>query len=440
MNPNISPIRLSRRCFLRQSTVLAAGLGAPALIPASALGADGSVAPSRRITLGCIGVGGRGTDILRAFLGNPGAQVLAVCDPYQNRQRDAQRLVAEKYGDRGCAVSGDFREILDRPDIDAVVIATQDHWHAVIATAAARAKKDLYCEKPLGVSVEQSQAIRDAVRRHGRVFQTGTQQRSEGSFRFACELARNGYLGKVHTVQVAAPGPVYRPAYHGSLEPQPVPDGFNWNHWLGPAPHKPYNPGRVAWPDWYLIWDYCAGFIVNWGVHHLDIAHWGCPELTESPFEVECQANYRNEGFTDNASGWRAQFTYASGLKLVFTDEAKQDIGCRFIGDQGWVRVDRAGIWAQPESLLEVKIKPQEIHLHKSFNHGADFLAAVRDRSTTVADAEAGHRATYFGLLADIAARLGRKLKWDPKQEAFLDADFAKPMLTRPLRAPWKLA
>ena len=431
---------VSRRCFLQQTAAaFAAGLAAPTFIPAAALGADGAVAPSHRITLGCIGVGGRGTDNLRAFLGNPEAQVVAVCDPYKQRQSAAKRLVDEKYGDRGCATYGDFRAILDRKDIDAVVIAAQDHWHAVMAVAAGEAKKDIYCEKPLGVSIEQSQAIRDAALRHERVFQTGTQQRSEGSFRFGCELARNGYLGKVHTVQVAAPGPVYRPAYHGSLDPQPVPEGFDWNQWLGPAPKKPYNPGRVAWPDWYLIWDYCAGFIVNWGVHHLDIAHWGCPELGEKPFEVECQANYRNEGFTDNASGWNALFSYANGLKLVYTDEGKQDIGCRFIGDQGWVRVDRAGIWAQPESLLEVKIKPQEIHLHKSSNHGGDFLAAVRNRSATVADVESGHRATYFGMLADIAARLGRKLKWDPERETFVDADLAKPMLTRPMRPPWKL-
>jgi len=161
--------------------------------------------------------------------------------------------------------------------------------------------------------------------------------------------------------------------------------------------------------------------------------------LAEIPFEIECQATYRNEGFTDNASGWNGVFTYPNGLKLIYADEGKQDIGCRFIGDQGWVRVDRAGIWAQPESLLEVKIKPQEIHLHRANNHGADFLSSVRSRKPPVSDVEDGHKATYFGMLADIAARLRRKIKWDPKQEALVVAAEAKEMLQRPMRLPWKL-
>jgi predicted dehydrogenase len=430
---------LPRRRFLQQTAVFTTAATFPTLIPASALGAEGSVAPSERITLGCIGVGGRGRDDMHGFLSIPQARVLAVCDPYVNRQREAKQIVDEKYSDQGCAMYGDFRQVLARQDVDAVVIAPQDHWHALIATAAAQAKKDMYCEKPLGVSIEESQAIRNAVRQHDRIFQTGTQQRSEGSFRFACELARNGYVGKIHTVQVAAPGPEYRPSYHGSLEPQPVPEGFDWDMWDGPAPQKAYNPGRVAWPDWYLIWDYCAGFIVNWGVHHLDIALWGCPELAQMPFDIECQASYRNEGFTDNVNGWSGTFTYPTALKLVYTDVGKQDGGCRFIGDKGWVRVDRDGIWAEPESLLQVKIKPEEIHLHKSTNHGLDFLASVRRRQAPVADAEDGHRASYFGMLADIAARLRRKLKWDPTQEVFVDAADAMAMLHRPMRAPWKL-
>ena len=429
----------SRRQFLRKTAALTSLLAFPNLIPSSAMGADGKAPPSRRVTLGFIGVGGRGQYILKAFLEQPEAQVLAVCDPYKSRQNDAKKMVDEKYGSQGCACYDDFREVLARPDIDAVVIATQDHWHALIAIAAAAAKKDIYCEKPLGVSLEESQAIRNAVRKYDRIFQTGTQQRSEGSFRFACELARNGYVGKIHTVKVAAPGPVYRPSYRGSMEPHPVPKDFNWNMWLGPAPHKPYNPGRVAWPDWYLIWDYCAGFIVNWGVHHLDIALWGCPELAETVCEVECQATYRDEGFTDNANGWNGMFTYASGLKLIYTDEGRQDIGCRFIGDQGWVRVDRAGIWASPESLLEVKIKPQELHLHRSNNHAADFLSGVLARKSPVADVEDGHKATYFGMLADIAARAHRKLTWDPKKEILVNAVESKEMLHRPMRLPWKL-
>jgi len=273
----------------------------------------------------------------------------------------------------------------------------------------------------------------------GVIFQTGTQQRSERNFRHACELARNNYLGKIHTVQVAAPGPSYRPSYKGSLDPQPVPTGLDWDMWLGPAPLKPYNPGRHVFPDWYLIWDYCYGFIVNWGVHHLDIALWGMPALAEETFEVQGNANYRNEGFTDNVDGWHAVFTYPSGLKMIYSDVNQQQIGIRFIGDKGWVHVDRGGIWANPESLLELKLKDSDLHLPVSQHHGYNFLESVRTGKDPVADVDAGHKATYFGMVADIAARLQRTLKWNPKQETFIGDAEANARLTRPMRAPWKL-
>ena len=430
---------INRRRFLKAAATAAGAIGIPYLVPSSVMGKDGDAAPSNRVTIGCIGVGGQGTGNMRNFLGLEDARVMAVCDTYEDRRLKAKRLVDDHYGDAGCATYGDFRELLARQDIDAVMIATQDHWHALIATAAARAGKDMYCEKPLGVSVEEGQAIREAVRRSGRIFQTGTQQRSSRNFRFACELARNGYVGKVHTVEVAAEGPNYRPSYKGSLEPQPVTRGFDFDMWLGPAPKVPYNPGRVAWPDWYLIWDYCAGFIVNWGVHHLDIANWGCPEVASEPFEVECQATYRHEGFTDNVDAWKARFTYPSGLRLVFSDHQQQKLGCRFIGDKGWVHVDRAGIWAEPSSLLAVKIKPDEVHLHESGNHHADFLQSVRSRRDPVSDVDAGHKASYLGMVADIAARVGRRLKWDTKAEQFVGDDMANRMLSRPMRSPWHL-
>lgn len=430
---------ISRRVFLRNAAQAAAVTACPVLIPASTLGLAAEPSPSNRITLGCIGVGSRGEGILRAFLAAPQARVLAVCDPYSDRRQKAKEITDEQYGDAGCAVYGDYRELLARKDIDAVVVATQDHWHALIATAAARAGKDIYCEKPLGISVQECQAIRDVVHQQHRIFQTGTQQRSERNFFFACELARNGYLGKIHTVQVAAPGPSYRPSYKGPYEPQPTPDGFDWGMWLGPAPKKPYNPGRVAWPDWYLIWDYCAGFIVNWGVHHLDIALWGCPQLAGETFEVECRGAYRKEGFTDNISGWEGQYTYPSGLKLVYTDDQHGQGGCRFIGEEGWIHVDRGLSEANPESLLEIKLKPGDVQLHKSAHHGLDFLQSVKSRQPPVSDIDAGHQASYFGMLADIAARLQRKIKWDPKLELLIDSPEAVPMLRRPMRAPWTL-
>lgn len=426
---------LTRRRFVR----LAAALAAPAVIKSSALGADGAVSPANRITVGCIGVGGQGLANMRNFLSQNAARVLAVCDCYEDRRRRAKAVVDKNYGDESCAEYADFRELIQRKDIDAVCISTQDHWHAVIAIAAARAGKDMYLEKPLGVSVQECQAIRDAVIAAGTVFQTGTQQRSSRNFRFACELARNGYLGNLHAVEVATEGPNFRPSYRGPLDPQPVPPGFDWEMWLGPAPAAPYNPGRVAWPDWYLIWDYCAGFIVNWGVHHLDIACWGCPAIVAGPFEVECQATYRNEGFTDNVDRWRAVFTCAGGLKMVFSDHFQQKLGCRFIGDKGWVHVDRAGIWADPPSLLRLQLKADDLHLHESVSHHGDFLKAVRSRGNPVSDIRSGHVASYLGMLADIAARLGRKLKWDPAAEKFVGDEQANRMLGRPMRQPWRL-
>jgi predicted dehydrogenase len=276
------------------------------------------------------------------------------------------------------------------------------------------------------------------VREHKRVFQAGTWQRSDRKFRHACELARNGYVGKLHTVQVSAPGQEYQSKYDGPLDPQPVPDGFDWAMWRGPAPAKPYNPGRVAWPDWYLIWDYCAGFICNWGVHHLDIAHWGCPRIAQEPCEIECRGVYRRKGFTDNIETWHATFTFASGLKLTFTDPTSQKTGTRFIGDKGWFHVDRAGVWAEPESLLKQTVTENEIHLHASDNHGDDFLQSMRSRQDPVSDVHATHVASYLGLLAEIAARLETKLKWDPKAEKFVGNAEANARLSRPLHNGWK--
>jgi len=433
--------KISRRCFLKEAAGLSlAAAGFPYVVASSALGKAGSVAPSNRIVMGCIGVGGQGTGNMRGFLGKSEAQVVAVCDVIESRRQNAKGIVDRRYGDKGCATYNDFRDVLARDDIDAVVIVTQDHWHAVIAVAAAKAGKDMYCEKPLGVSVVEGQAIRDAVRRYGRVFQTGTQQRSDRKFRFACELAINGYVGKIHTVKVGAPGPEYKRTYQKPPVEEPIPAGLDYDMYIGPAPMKPYNGGRLAWPDWYLIWDYCAGFSVNWGVHHLDIASWGCPALTSEPFELKGKASYRNDGLTDNINDWQAEFNYVSGLRMSFSDTGNPNKqGCQFEGDKGWVHVNRGGIWAEPASLLELKIKPDEVHLHESNNHHADFLKCVRDRSDPVSPVEASHKASYLGMITDIAGRLKRELKWDPVKEQFVGDDEANRMLSRPMRSPWHL-
>lgn len=430
---------LNRRLFLKSVALTAGALGFPAVLPSSVLGAARKISPNSRITMAAIGVGGRGSANLTGFLELPDVRVVAVCDAYADRRKKAKDSVDKQYGSKDCQSYGDFREVIARKDIDAVVISTQDHWHALIATAAAKAGKHIYLEKPFGVCVRDCKVIRDAVRKKKIVFQTGTQQRSDRKFRQACELARNGYLGKIHTVEVGSPCSEYKPKYTGSMDPQPVPEGFDWNMWCGPAEFKPYNPGRVAWPDWYLIWDYCAGFIVNWGVHHLDIASWGCPEIGAASFEVECQAAYRNEGFTDNSLDWQSTFNFPSGLNLIYSDNKRVKSGCKFIGDQGWVHVDRPSIESGPESLLEIRLKDSDLHLRKSANHAADFIAAIREGTQPVSDVDAGYKASYLGMTADISGRLQRKLKWDARKEKFIGADKANAMLARPLRAPWKL-
>jgi predicted dehydrogenase len=431
----------SRRSLLKKTAGTVAGLAAfPYFVPSSCLGKAGNVAPSSRVVMGCIGAGGQGTHNTKAFLNIPAVRMVAVCDINRDRRNKAKSLIDKHYGDKGCATFGDFRELLARDDIDAVLIATQDHWHALIATAAAKAGKDMYCEKPTGVAVNEGKAMRDAVRRYSRVFQTGTQQRSERNFRFACELARNGYVGKIHTVKVGAPGPYYKRGYNKPPTEEPVPAGFDYDMFLGPAPMKPYNGGRWAFPDWYLIWDYCAGFIVNWGVHHLDIANWGCPAVCDEPFEVECKGHYRNDGLTDNINDWQAEFTYPSGLRMTFTDtDNPNKQGCQFEGDKGWVHVNRQGIWAEPASLLDVSIKPNEIRLGDSTSHHVNFIDSVKTRRDPIAPVEAGHKASYLGLVPEIACRLGRKLKWDTAKEQFIDDREANQMMSRPMRSPWHL-
>ncbi|MHB9008556.1 MAG: Gfo/Idh/MocA family protein [Limisphaerales bacterium] len=437
---------LTRRRFLRSSTSLVAGVALPQVVPASLLGAVGRTSPSNRITLGCIGVGGMGTWNMKTLLGQPDCQVLAVCDVSESRRRTAKEIVDAHYGNQDCGPLADWRELVARKDLDAVMIATPDHWHSLMAVAAARAGKDLYCEKPMGISLEDGQAIRDAVRQNQRVFQAGTWQRSARDFRFACELARNGYLGRIHTVEVATDGTKFTAGYQGPRDPRPappVPAGFDWKMWQGPAPERAYHPARHS-GDWFMIRDYSVGWTVNWGVHHLDISLWGCPELGTGPFELESRVTWRNEGFTDTVNEWDATYTYANGLKLVFKDQKKMPTGCRFIGDQGWIRVDRQwenhpGLVAEPASLLKVKLRPDELHLYHSPNHASDFVACVRSRQDPISDVDTTHRASYLGLLTEVAGRLERKLEWDPGQEQFIGNDDANRMLRRTMHNGWSL-
>jgi predicted dehydrogenase len=380
----------------------------------------------------------------------PDHQVLAIADCRRDRAELAQQLVQEFYADRtgaetfrGCDIYSDFRELLARDDIDAVWGCVPDHWHGVVYSQAIQAGKDMYGEKPISRWIDQGIRIRQAVRRHSCVFQTGTQQRSSSHFRHACELAINGYLGPVESICVGAPGGESYPVE----PPSTPPAGFDYDMWTGPAPWMPFDAKRCEWLAMYMISHYCAGFITNWGVHHLDIAGWGCPEVFEKPFEIQGTGVMPTEGMTDTWISWQMELRWASGLRMSYSNSDNPNrLGCRFEGREGWVHVSREGIWSEPASLLTLQLKPHDTHLHRSPEfpdpytaHTADFFRAIRTRQDPVSPVEAGQAASTLGNVADIALRLGRQLTWDPVHDQFVADEGANALLDRPLRSPWAM-
>jgi len=424
---------VSRRRFLAAAP---ASVAAPYVLTSGALGAAGATPASDRITIGAIGVGGRGSGHVGAMAGNRSTRVLAVCDANKPKADANKKRVDRAYGEsgKGCASYSDFRELATRDDIDAVFVASPEYWHVLHSIWSARGGKDVYCEKALSLTHAETVALRKTIRRYGRVFQTGTQQRSDGKFRFACELARNGYLGKLHTVEVGVPGGRSLP----NVSPSPVPAGLDYEMWLGPAPWKPYNKLKCSY-NWYFIYDYCIGWIGSWGVHHVDIALWGAPALATLPVEVQGTATFPTDGIANTSVTWQVEMVASNGLRFSFSDNRHHPQGCRFKGDKGWVHVNRGGIRAEPASLLKVAIKPDEEHLYVSRNHHGNFLECIRTRRDPVSDVEAGCAATNATIIADIATRMGRKITWDWKTEQFVKDDEANRMLQRAMRTPWCL-
>ncbi|MFV1963786.1 MAG: Gfo/Idh/MocA family protein [Pirellulaceae bacterium] len=437
----------SRRRFL---TSTLAALAGTQIVPASALGRGNLLAPSERITVGMFGVGNRGSSSLNAMRPLPDHQVVAIAEcrrPRALRARDqvnqfyAQRLGRQTF--HGCKIYRDFRDVLARDDIDAIWGCVPDHWHGVVYNRVIEAGKDLYGEKPISRWIAQGIQVRDAARRFGCVFQTRTQQRSDPKFRRACELARNGYLGKVHTIYVGAPGGREYPV----VPPCDPPEGFDYDMWTGPAPFFPFDQQRCEWLAMYMISHYCAGFITNWGVHHLDIAGWGCPEVFRKPFEMEGSGLLPSRGMTDTWISWQMKLQWESGLEMSYTNSDNPNKqGCKFEGDEGWVHVNRSGIWSEPASLLDVNLKAGDTPLHASPEHGnpytahtADFFHSVRTRQDPVSPVEEGHAASTLGNVSDIALRLGRKLKWDPTRDRFIADDEANNLLSRAARGPWTI-
>ena len=414
-----------------------------------------SSAPSNRIVLGFIGTGNQGVNNLKGFLQFSDVHVRAVCDvnrasygyktasQYLGRE-PAQQIVDEFYSKnhpnssiRGCYACVDYRELLARPDIDAVVITVPDHWHAIMAIAAARAGKDIYCEKPLALTIDEGRRIVEAVRLFNVVLQTGSHERSNQQSRFACELVRNGRIGRLRRM-IAIVGPNNKTAPAHDWIPQPVPDGFDYDRWLGPAPYVPYHPDRCLYNFRFNL-DYSGGQTTNYGAHSIDLAQWGNDTERTGPVEVEdLGGEFPSDGLFTAPTRVHFRALYANGVELI-CKTGPEDVQIRFEGDRGWVQTGYRGFSCWPENLQTVIFGPNDIRLGSSVNHYRDFIGAVKSRGTPAAPVEIGHRSATVCHLGNIAMLLKRKLRWDPNHERFIDNDPANRMLSKPYRAPWHI-
>ena len=452
---------MQRRTFLKHSATAALGaLSVPLVVPAGVLGKDGRAAPSERITLASIGVGGMGTNNMRAFLAQPDVQVVAVCDVVEANDRyghwykkgwngawfgrePARKIVENEYAQKspsgsykGCSVYVDFREIIARGDIDAVCVTTPDHWHAIPAILAATAGKDIYCEKPLSLTVAEGRAMADTAHRYHTVFQTGTMRRSAEQYRHICELIRNGRIGKLQRVSSTI-GPNNKVAPLHDWQPMPVPSWLDYDRWLGPAPWAPYHKDRCLYTFRFGL-DYSGGQTTNLGAHVIDIIQWANGTDDTGPVEFEdLGSEWPTDGLFTTATKVSFGARYANGVE--FTCRTDKTESWRLEGTEGWIEV-RDNKWtSSPESLKTSVIGPNEIHLYESNDHHRNFVDCVHSRRPTAAPVEIGHRSTSICLLGNIAMKLGRKLHWDPAAERFTDSEEANQMLAKPLRAPWHL-
>lgn len=403
----------------------------PVMVPSSVRGVS---APSRQVTIGCIGVGGRGSALLGEVSSQAGVKVLGICDVFEQRREGHAKSLNERYGANICAPYRDLREMLARPEIDAVVIATPDHWHVPAALMAVRAGKDVYVEKPLGMSMEELQAIRAECNRYGRVFQYGTQQRSLSHVRHGAELVRNGRIGKVVSVEVTAPSYGFE---GGSLEPVKPPPGLDYELWLGPAPWRPYTKDRCT--EWGAYWcsDNAHGFIGGWGAHPLTDMVWalGDAPATAVPVEFTGTGKFGN-GLFNAAYDWDIRGKFAGGADFHFKPGGDR---ATLIGERGKVHISRGGLKTEPESLAGERIEPEEVQLYESPSHMGNFVECIRSRRKTVAPVEVAVLSDAITQLSMIAIWTGRKIRWDPVREVISGDPSASQLLTRGLRQPWHL-
>ena len=427
---------INRRAFLRAAAgVSAAAAGFPYVVASSALGKAGSVAASNRITLGFIGVGSHGIGMnLRSFLANADAQAVAVCDVDTNNRNKARDIVNQKYGNNDCATYKDFRDVIARDDIDAVMISTPDHWHVPMSIAAAKAGKDVECEKPT-LTVQEGRVLCETMKRYGRVFQWSTEDRSVYEYHRMCELVRNGRIGEVHTVHVELPSGPHNP---GDPTPLPVPDGLDYEMWLGSAPWAPYTKDKIHY-HWRWILAYSGGQLADWGAHLLDGAQWGNNTEHTGPVEVDGKGVFGKEGLYDTAKEYRIEYKYDNGVKLIVTSGTPS---LRFEGSEGWIgnRGWRAPLQANPKSVLDSVIGPDEVHLYTCrAGEQRNFLDCVKTRKECYFPPEIGQRCFTIAHIGNISMLLGRKLRWDPDKERFINNEQANRMLSRSMRSPWHL-
>ena len=425
------PANMNRRTFLKSSTAAAgAAVALPQIVPSTVFGAD---APSDRIVMGAIGTGGQGTGNLRGFLGSRQVQMVAVCDVDKAHRDRAKKYVDSKYKSKDCKAYNDFREITRDKEIEAVSIATPDHWHTLPAIDAAKNGKDMYVEKPLTLTIREGRVLADTVKRYGRVLQTGSQQRSDSKFRLACELVRNGRIGDLKNVLVRIPG---NNRSCKTWKPEPVPDGFDYNFWLGPAPEAPYCKARCHYQFRFIL-DYSGGQVTNWGAHYLDIAQWGIGTDDSGPVEIaDAGGEFPTKGLFTTATKVNFKAKYANGVTL----QCKTGGGStRFEGTKGWIDVTRGRIKTEPAALAKETFGADEIHLYKSSNHRGNFLDCIRTRKQPICNAEIGHRSASLCHLGNIAMLCKKTLKWDPKTEKFPDDKRANSMVSRTMRDPWSL-
>ncbi len=431
--------KLSRRGFIDRSVATLVAAGLPLWYARQVVAqevqksaeAKKPVAANDKLRLGQIGCGGQGTGITKSAMRHKGVELVAVCDVDKSRR---EKIAKELGGDQDIKTYNDYRDLVARDDIDIVTIGTPDHWHALTAVAAMKAGKDVYCEKPLTLYLSEGQKMVKVARSTGRVLQTGSQQRSDARFRLACQLVRNGRIGKIRSVEARiGDNPV-----GGPFQSAPVPEGLDWDMWLGQTPKVDYIPERCHYEfRWWR--EYSGGKSTDWGAHHNDIAQWGLGMDGSGPVSVEAKGDHTpTDGKSYNfPKHFKITYTYANGAELITKSNGEN--GVIFEGENGWIFVSRGRIEASNKKLLDEPLRPEDQALQVSNDHMGNFLDCVRDRQRPICDVEIGHRSVSVCHLGNISLWTGRKLQWDPAAEQFVNDAEANGMLTRPMRAPWKL-